>query len=180
MKSWFLSFLICLLALHRFISAEALYAPCSLPDQVNYFVNCFADEQLKSNQLTLVTKNGEWGECCKLEKIALMFDYFDTLDLMTARKMILGITTRFLQEINKQDKLKCFFENFPLSLDNISIQIRMRNEHCGFVYPVLGNIASISIDSGFITYGTMNSYTYKIDTLRRESYDQAVQLSTPR
>lgn len=180
MKQVFLPFILLILLVQSVVVAEALYEPCSLPDQVNYFVNCFAERQ-KANKLILVTKDGENDDCdCCLERVALMFDYYDTVDLNTARSLILGLVTSFLQEINKQEKLKKFFCVFPLNLDEISIQIRLRNEHCGFIYPSLGNIASISIIDGVITYGTLNSYTYEVDTLRRETYNQATQLSTPR
>lgn len=177
LKSKIFPFIALMLSLRSLLSGEALYEPCSLPDRVNYFINCFAERQ-KANKLTLVTKDGI-GDC-GLEKVALMFDYYGVLDLPTARRLILGVVTSFLQEINQEEKLRCFFPVFPLNLDEVSIQIRLRNDDCGFVYPYLGNIASISIIDGVITYGTINSYSYEVEALRRETYHQAGQLSTPR
>lgn len=173
------------------LRAECLYAPCCLPDQVNYFLNSFAEKQKQASGLVLVTKNGEserdccFDFCCdfyyecKLDKIALIFDYFGEINLATARHLILNTVTSFLHEINQQEKVKPFFCKFPLSMDQISIQIRIRNESCRF-YPYLGNISMITIDDGSIIYGTINSYTNQVDVLRRETYEEAVQLSTPR
>lgn len=175
MKKWIVTLM---LVFNHLLLAEALYEPCSLPDQVNYFINCFAERQ-KANKLTLVTKDGEIDECCCcLERVGLMFDYEAELSIPTARQLILGVVTDFLQEINLQEKLKKHFCVFPLNLDEISIQIRIVHG-CGF-YPYLGNISSISIMDGMITYGTINSYSYEYDVLRRETYDQALHLSTPR
>lgn len=190
MKTFIFSLMIFISAVRTTASADCLYESDNyIPDQVNCFINAFAERQKQTHNLILATKEGEtccyFIDCCFqntgccLEKIALMFDYFGVVDLPQARQLTLGLVTSFLQEINVQEKLKCFFCTFPLGLDQISIHIRMRND-CEFKYPYLGNIASISMIDGMITYGTINSYTYQVDVLRRETYDQALQLSAPR
>jgi len=160
------------IGIHTLVMANAL-SSFGIPYEVNCFLNRFAEEQKTANKLILVTKdvNGR----CGIENIALIFDYHGSLDFPAARQLIVSILTSLLQEVNNQPKLRCCFVTFPLTIENLSVRIRVRSE-CLF-YPFLGNIASIIAADGLIYYGTLNSYTYEVDTLRFESYVQAAKVA---
>lgn len=149
--------------------SEMLTSPCSIPIELDYVLDCFLEEQTHK-ELIPVIKNAE-GEC-GIERVSFLFDYFGTLNISSARRLILDTTKTLLDKLNAKDKvLNPFFAAcFPLTADNIVIRIRVRTNECGFIYPKLDNIAYVTLIDGFISYGTLNSFTYEIDNLRIETY----------
>lgn len=167
--------LLLLVMLPCLLAADVLTAPCSIPPELDYFLNCFLEAQ-RSKGLIPVTKNAE-GEC-EIEKISLLFDYFGVLDIPSARRLIVDVVISLLQKLNTQEKLYKYFACPPLTVDNLDIRIRIRTDHCGFVYPKLGNIAYVTAIDGIISYSTLNSYTYEINNLRMEPFSKALQFSS--
>jgi hypothetical protein len=103
-------------------------------------------------------------------QIGLMFDYFGEVDIAAARRLITSVVDSLVDRINKDKKMAPYFLCYPISINQISVRIRIRRDECGFYYPPLGNVAYISAIDGMIYYGTLNSYTYEIDNLRTEPY----------
>ncbi len=153
---------------------DALTPICGLPAAIERVLNCFV-MQLQNEKLVLVAKNSD-GEC-GIDRVSLFFDLYDTVDIPAARRLIVPIVSGLLQDFNGQEKLRGYFNTFPLTYEQVVIQIRVRSKRCGFVYPVLGNITFIAAMDGTVTYGTLNSFTYEVDSLRTETYRQALQLS---
>lgn len=149
---------------------------CGLPEKLNYYLDCFAEEEQHKEGLELVAKNGEWGEC-GLERILLLFDYYGILDIEHGRRLMLAVVDDFLKAINEAKGVGACFVNFPLTTKDIEVRIRTRQRDCGFVYPYLGNVAFILFSDDILTYGTMNSYSYTLETLSREPYDIAHRLA---
>lgn len=145
--------------------SNVLSPPCDIPAPLNYFFNCLGGEDRKLN-LTLVSKNA-YGRC-KLEVVALFYDYPGDPTLPQARKMITTLTDRILKDINEHEELACYFQTFPLKPSNLVIRIRMHPKYCGFYYPPLGNIAYATVADGLVMYDTWNSFTYDVDRLRTE------------
>jgi hypothetical protein len=156
---------------------QALGPVCGIPSELDYFLNCFAEKQ-NDVQLQLVLKNIEYDCHSSIEKIYLLFDLPATPNFQQARNIITNLAVNFLTEINKQEKLGVLFSSFPLKIEQIDIQVRFRNPDCGFIYPEIGNIASVSTANGQVQYDTLNSYTYKINILRRESFSEALKKGT--
>lgn len=151
---------------------DALMPVGGMPPALNYFLNCYASG-LAFENLVLVAKDSEEGEC-GLELVGLIFDYFDDLNLPEARSLIVHLMVGLIKGINGKEKLTALFNRSSITEDQVSVRIRVRPKHCGFIYPVLGNIAYISAMDGVINYGTMNSFTYEIESLRVEPYKQAL------
>lgn len=151
-------------------AADALIPICGLPITLDYYLNCFVDN-LHIEKLVLVAKNSE-GEC-GIEKVGLLFDYFGRIDLLGARRLIVPLVSGLADTINANKNLCKYFATFPITVDQIVIRIRVRPPHCGFVYPVLGNVVLITAIDSTVSYGTLNSFNYEIDNLRTETYLQA-------
>lgn len=165
-----------LLCLRGVLAAEGL-GSCGIPSEVEYFLNRFGEEQEQKNKsLVLVAKNVE-GEC-GIEKIGLLFDYYDTFDLSKARHLVVSIVEDLLREVNSQEKLRPFFAECSLTINDVVVRIR-HQKGCEFVFPALGNIVYITAIDGLILYGTLNSYTLEIDNLRTEPYSQALKMVSP-
>jgi len=150
-------------------------SPCHLPGSLVYAINCFAETQVENHlELVRVTAPSECG--CTIDELDLYFNMLDTLDEKASRQFAVTIVNDLLVELNKNEKISSLFTTFPLTLNEVMIQIQMKDLNCEYIYPRLGNIASITIEDQRIIYGTMNSYTYQIDTLRTETIVQAEQL----
>jgi len=147
-----------------------------LPRAVEQFLDCYFDNT-NNPQIKLVSKSGKESEKEKgrTSSLTLEFEATWSMDIPSARKFIVQLTGRFVDAINKQRKLRCHFATFPITLKQISMRIRfVQPSQCGFVYPVMGNIAYVSFIDETIYYGTLNSVTYDIDVLRIEPYEQAL------
>jgi len=150
----------------------------TLPGKLNYYLNCYA-ESLKERHLTLVSRNSEGCDNC-ITKISLTFDLFDTPNFDGAREVIVDLVGDLLKGVNaRPDELKRYFAVFPLTIQNVDVRVRIRQNTQGcFIYPVLGNIAIISAADGIIVYDTMNSFTFQLDMLRRETFENALKWVT--
>lgn len=147
-----------------------------LPDAIDCILNRFGDAQ-KGKNLVFVSKNYEMDEeDCHIEKIDFLFDLYETVDIPRARILITSLVNSLLQTVMSSEKLKPYLA-CHFNADNIIMRIRIRTKECGFIYPVLGNIAYISAMDGRIFYDTLNSYTYQMDNLSMETFQEALRLS---
>lgn len=160
----------------QFTHAENLTERNALPNVIEYFLNCFAEEQQKTHGLVLVEKITDFDECEHISKLGFLFDRYQVISLSEARTLVANMVSEFLQQINSNVKLKKYFSNVPFSEKNFVVRLRMRTKDCGFIYPILGNIAYVSAIDGSIIYDTINSFTYDLDTLRTESYADALKI----
>lgn len=151
-----------------------------LPREINCYIDDFAAQQTHFNpSLNLVAKNAEAMCQGSVNKLALLFELTDKIDIPYGRSIITYMVGSFIDGINAQpEKFRSYFTTFPLELDDVVMSIRMRSPPGCVAYPALGNVASITSMDGLIIYGTLNSYTYEIDSLRIERYSQAVKLAT--
>jgi hypothetical protein len=148
--------------------------PAPFPSKLNYRLNCFEiEESQKDKNLVLVSKNYLGCENC-IEKISLFFDLFETPDFDAARLLITQLVSGFINNINGQEELSCYFAAFPLTSKQVDVRVRIRRTQCGFFFPPLGNIAYITAVDGEVIYHTLNSFTFHYDVLRRESFDTAL------
>lgn len=162
----------------QMVAAENLTQRNALPDIIDYVLNCFAEEQ-KTKGLVLVEKILDYDECQQISRLGFLFDLFRPLSMPAARQLVTSLITDLLQHVNKQEKLKNYLSHKPLTVKDVVIRLRLRNKDCGFIYPVLGNIAYVSVIDGEIIYDTINSFTYDLDTLRTESFAEALKILTP-
>jgi hypothetical protein len=156
--------------------AENVLERNALPNVVDYVLNCFAQEQ-NSTGLVLVEKISDYDECQQISKLGFLFDFYKLMSLSDARHQIVGLVNDLLLRINSNVKLKKYLAVSPFTAKDVVIRLRLRNKDCGFLYPPLGNIAYVSAIDGVIIYDTVNSFTYDLDTLRTESFADAIKIS---
>lgn len=158
--------------------AENLTQRNALPDIIEYVLNCFAEEQ-KTKGLVLVEKIIDFDECRQISKLGFLFDFFRPLSMPASRQIITSLVNDLVLHVNKQEKLKNYLSHKPFTVNDVVVRLRLRNKDCGFIYPMLGNIAYVSVIDGEIIYDTINSFTYDLDTLRTESFADALKILTP-
>lgn len=147
-----------------------------LPSGVEYVMNCFAEKVKAGKELVLVEKIWDFDKCGKLNRLGYLFDYYGDVDFMSARMMVTGLVNDMLESIHTNAKVVSYLAVVPFTEKEIVIRLRMRKRECGFIYPVLGNIAYVSVIDGNVIYDTINSYTYDLDTLRTETFAEAMRI----
>lgn len=146
-----------------------------LPNVIDYVMNCFAEEQSAKN-LVPVEKITDFDQFLSIRKLGFVFDYYETLNILSARALITGLAKDLVQKINSSPKLRSYLAVIPFTEKEVVLRLRLRKKNCGFVYPELGNIAYVSVIDGMIIYDTKNSFTYDLDTLRTESFAEALSI----
>jgi len=155
--------------------AEDKPFPGELRRTIEYILNCYADNQESINQLIPVSKIIETD--CKIEKLGMLFDYYGSLNIPKARRLIIQAVTELLQTVNSSNKLTPYLAHCgALTPDDIIIRIRWRSSACGFFYPPLGNVAFVSAMEDKIVYDTLNSYTFTLNNLMTESFQEGLRL----
>jgi hypothetical protein len=156
--------------------AEDKPFPNELRRTIEYILNCYGDNQENTNQLIPVNKIIEID--CKIEKLGMLFDYYGSLTIPKARRLIIQAVTELLQTVNSSNKLTPYLANCgALTPDNIIVRIRWRSSTCGFFYPPLGNIAFVSAMENKIVYDTLNSYSFTLNNLMTESFQEGLRLN---
>lgn len=177
MKGLLITIFSMLACIGQIANADNLTRRNGLPNVIDYVLNCFADEQ-KAKELVMVEKISDFDESQQISKLGFLFDIYKPLSMPQARQLVTGLATDLLQRVNSAEKLKEYLATTPFTVNDVVIRLRMRNKDCGFIYPALGNIAYVSVIDGTIIYDTVNSFTYDLDTLRTESFAEALKIQT--
>lgn len=160
---------------HSPAAAEGKPMSSDLCRTIDYVLNCYGNSQESTHKLVPVSKIIETD--CKIEKLGMLFDYHGSLGISAARKLVVQAVSDLLQTVNSSSKLKPYLKNGGLVVDDVIIRIRVRPDACGFYYPPLGNVALVSAMEDKIVYDTMNSYSYMLNNLLTETYQQGLKLS---
>ena len=174
MQFWFLSILILFSCSKQSVEGWTS-TPCYLPGSLVYAINCFKNHTTNQD-LELISVNTKEDCDDTIYELNLVFDLAKTVDENQARKLVLNLLANLLNSFNNNQKLRPLFSISPLTANEVTIQIRIRPSDCGADYPIMGNIASVTVADGKVIYGTLNSYTYQIDILRTETLKKAQQL----
>lgn len=153
----------------------AIPKPSEVPNVLEYVMNCFAEEQ-KAKHLVMVEKFVEYDDCRQINRVGFLFDLYDTISMDASRVLVTGLVNDLFKSVTGNPKLKPYLVS-PFTEKEVIIRLRMRTKQCGFIYPVLGNIAYVSVIDGIVIYDTINSYTYDLDTLRTESFQEALKIA---
>lgn len=146
-----------------------------VPDVLNYVMNCFAEEQNGKN-LVMAEKMRNYDAGGKINRVGYIFDLYEPVTIDAARLLVVDLVNDLVETVNRNEKLKPYLSVSPFTEKEAIIRLRIRTRQCGFVYPVLGNIAYVSVIDGAVIYDTINSYTYDLDMLRTESFEQALKI----
>lgn len=158
------------------LTAIGLCPEYALPPALDSALNNFG-QQLTVAHMRLVAKNAILSECGTLfDRVDVIVDSWERLDVAQARILMVSLTYFLLQTLDSDPELKNYFSRFPLTPDDVSIQVRIQYDQCNPLTPPLGNIAYITLMEGQITYSTYNTHSGMLALLYREDYKTAGKL----
>jgi hypothetical protein len=111
-----------------------------------------------------------------IEMMAISFNYYKEVDFDTARRFVVYCVEEYLTAINSSEKVRPYLHNYPFTAKNVEIRI--------FFYkpdrrdPPLGSITVASSIAGNVRYKANNPNGYTLDTLREETYEEALKIVT--
>ncbi len=125
---------------------------------------------LKEKKLYLVGTGG--GMMHDIQMMAMSFDYYQEIDLKTARGLLLYAVNEYLSNINNNEEVRSYLHEYPFTPKNVEIEI--------FIYNPDGtNISSdkintISASDGNLTYCTIIAEKFYSKTILKETYEEGM------
>ena len=115
---------------------------------------------------------GFWGPD-NYKTLDIHFHYPDLLNEDEARFMIVDIAADFLEEVNKDEKIRPYLCQYPYAIENLSIAI-FPNKNI-YEIPVHPNYMLIEINKGKITYKTKEEgQKYGYHSEKTETFEEAL------
>ena len=107
----------------------------------------------------------------QIEMLALAFDYFQPLDIETARPLLINSVNTFLKEINNDESIKPYLLHYPFDPKNTEIAIYFYTSNYKEVPN--GDLCIAAFRQGKCIYKIHNSDD-RLQTILEETYDDAV------
>ncbi len=111
------------------------------------------------------------GAMDQIRMLAISFYYYNEVDIEEARKLVMVAGTTFLEEINSNEKIHSFLQNYPFTPKNIQIAIFLRNPDGSS--PSADKLSVISMTHGVLTYRARHSDGGRLSTVFEETFEEA-------
>lgn len=119
-------------------------------------------------ELYLVGTGG--GMMNHIRMMAMGFDFYEEIDLKTARELTVYTINEYLSAINSNESIRPYLCEYPFTAENIEIRIWPRKPNGENPKP--GNICSISATQGMIRYDNKPSNDL-LETMHEETFAEA-------
>ena len=127
----------------------------------------------KEKNLHLIGTGG--GMMYDVEMMAMSFQYYQEIDLKTARELVVCAISKYLANINHNSKILPFLHECPFTAKSVEIRIWIYNPDRS--KPPSGKIQYISAIDGIIDYYTRDSQESYRKTIHEETYEEALKLT---
>ncbi len=107
----------------------------------------------------------------QIEMLALAFDYFQPLDIDSARPLLITAADKFLKEINEDESIRPYLSNYPFEPKNIEIIMYLYQPNRTIVPD--GDLTVIDLEQGKCRY-KINGPDDRFHTILEETYEDAV------
>ena len=109
----------------------------------------------------------------EVRMLALSFFYYKMIDIEEARKLIIYSMQTLAEEINAEKKLRKYLYKYPFPPKRTEIMIIVHNRDYSTVSPEY--ISVVSFHNGKISYDITNPETNRLDTIYKETYEEALE-----
>ena len=129
--------------------------------------------ELRNNENLLAIGIGG-GMIGSINRLSLMFQYYDEVDIDTARKLVIIAATTYINALNDNKEVRPYLRYYPFRIEDIGIKIFFKNnEH----YPVaVGEIEAGSLVAGKITYYEKIEERFSVKSIKKEPFAEAYQI----
>ena len=118
------------------------------------------------------------GMMRQIQMMALSFQCHDQLTIDQARELLIYCSEKFLSEVNSNEQVKPYLQNYPFRAKNIEIRIFIResDEHPARE----GSLAIATSVDGRLDYDVRQSGLPPLKTIHEETYEQALRILSER
>ncbi|MEX0962286.1 MAG: hypothetical protein WDZ28_05475 [Simkaniaceae bacterium] len=162
-------FWIMIIAIFSFFSYSSTTGLSKDEKIVNQITKETAKKLNEKKKLVLIGTGGQM--MYKIEMLAMSFNYYQEVDLETARELLVESVEEYLSAINSNQEVRSYLFNYPFTAKNIEITIFFRN-------PDGSNAASEKINIAAANQGKLIYYIdspdkHTITAIYRETYEEA-------
>jgi hypothetical protein len=171
-------FLICTM----FMAVISIFSCCSLlvdsSFEQNYekiadaITNKTAEKFKREKALYLIGIGG--GMMDDIKMMSMDFNYYREVDFDAARALLVYCVEEYLAAINGSEEVRPYLHNYPFTAKNIEIRLYFYKPN-GRDLP-LGKLSIASAIKGTVKYKVDNPNGYTLDTVRTETYEEALQI----
>ena len=109
----------------------------------------------------------------EIQILGLSFYYYQTVDIVEGRKLLIKAVDTMIQEVNKKTQMHPYLAHYPFRPENVEVQIFFRNPDGSDVAP--GTLRVIDAQEGVFRYDIHHPTKSGFITVYKETYDEALQ-----
>ncbi len=137
------------------------------------------NEILKKTSMKLAHEKGlipfgEGGRMMdQIKMLSLAFLYRHPIDIEEGRELLVFAVQEFLAEVNANERVRPYLNNFPFEPKNISLSIYLQNRD-GSTFGA-GKLSAIWANEGMMQYKIEDS-NKRLEKIHQETYQEALQI----
>jgi hypothetical protein len=108
----------------------------------------------------------------------MSFNYYQEVDLKTARELLVYAVSEYLSAINSNTEVRPYLHNYPFTAKNVEIHILICEPDGAS--PPLNKIDYISAINGILNYYLDLPETYSRQNICKETYEEALKIVNSR
>lgn len=128
----------------------------------------------KLKQETKLCPCGTIGQMLrKVEVLGLSFNYYDPVDIVEGRKLLIKAVNLMMEEVNQEARIRPYLCRYPFVPGNVEIAIFIRSPEGRDVAP--GALWIVEACEGFLYYKIRNPATQRLTDVYKETYEEALE-----
>jgi hypothetical protein len=127
--------------------------------------------QLK-NELGLIPCGSGGQMMGQIQMLALSFDYREPIDIETGRELLIAAVEKFAAEINSNEAIRPYLENYPFGPKNIEIEIYIQDRNGKDFGPK--KLSIITARKGLLRYKIHTPDNCALETVHEETFEEAI------
>lgn len=109
----------------------------------------------------------------QIKMLGLSFDYFYPVDIDTAREFLVEAVEKFAHEVNSDESLRPYLNNYPFEPKNILIEIYVKTREWKDFGS--GELCIVVASEGVLKYKIHDPENGRLKTIYRETFEEALQ-----
>jgi hypothetical protein len=154
-------------------SADSTYLPDKQSLAIEVRNQTFA--QLKKEKELYPFGTGS-GMMDQIRMLALSFRYYKEVDINQARELLMIAGTVFINNVNSNEQIRPFLQNYPFKPNNIQIRIFIQNPNGSGPDP--GKLSAVTMVKGVLDYMINDPETNRLKTVYKETFEEATEKLT--
>ena len=118
------------------------------------------------------------GMMRQIHTLAMSFQCYDHLTIDQARELLVYCSEKYLYEINSNEQIRPYLQNYPFKVKNIEIRIFVYKSSEHPVPP--GGLSVVTAVNGLLEYETSQPHPPRLKTIHEETYEQALRILSER